>query len=86
MGDRYSKSDDIKNILYLDATNLYGHSISQMLPNDEIKMCHGHPDLYMDKLEGKLNTPDDADIGCFFEVGLHCPDEIIEKKEFPIFF
>ena len=31
----------------MDATNLYGHSMSQMLPYDEIKMWHGHPDLYM---------------------------------------
>ena len=28
----------------MDATNLYGHSMSQMLPYDEIEMWHGHPD------------------------------------------
>ena len=32
MGDRYVKSDENKKILYMDATNLYGHSMSQMLP------------------------------------------------------
>ena len=26
MGDRYVKSDENKNILYIDANNLYGHS------------------------------------------------------------
>ena len=44
-GDRYVKSDENKKILYMDATNLYGHSMSQMLPYDEIEMWHGHPDL-----------------------------------------
>ena len=34
MGDRYVKSDDLKKILYIDATNLYGHSMSQFLPYD----------------------------------------------------
>ena len=36
MGDRYVKSDDNKKILDIDATNLYGHSMSQLLPYDEI--------------------------------------------------
>ena len=29
MGDRYIKSNENKKILYLDANNLYGHSMSQ---------------------------------------------------------
>ena len=37
MGDRYVKSDDNKKILYADANNLYGHSMSQSLPYDEYK-------------------------------------------------
>ena len=37
MGDRYVKSDENKKILYVDAYNLYGHSMSQPLPYDEIK-------------------------------------------------
>ena len=66
MGDRYVKSDENKKILYKDATNLYGHSMSQMLPYDEIEMWHGHPDKYWNWLEEILNTPDDSDIGyCF---------------------
>ena len=31
-------------------------------------MWHGHPDLYLKKLEEILNTPDDSDIGKFIEV------------------
>ena len=45
MGDCHVKSDENKKIIYIDATNLYGHSMSQMLPYDEIEMWHGHPDL-----------------------------------------
>ena len=37
MGDRYVKSDENKKILYFNANNLYGHSVSQPLPIDEIK-------------------------------------------------
>ena len=37
MGDRYVKSDENKNALFIDATNLFGHSMSQPLPYDEIE-------------------------------------------------
>ena len=47
MGDRYVKSDENKKILKMDANKIYGHSVSQPLPYDEIEMCHGHLDLYM---------------------------------------
>ena len=70
MGDRYVKSDETKNKLYMDATNLYGHSMSQPSPCDETEMWHGHPDLYMNKLEENLYTRDDSDIGFFVEVDL----------------
>ena len=81
LGDRYVISDDNKKILYIDATNLYGHSMSQFLPYDEIEMWHGHPDLYINWLEEVLNTPDDSDIGYFLEVDLRYPDHIKEKTE-----
>ena len=85
MGDRYVQSDENKKILYRDATNLYGYSMSQPLPYDEIEMWHGHPDLYMKKLEKILNTPDDSDIGYFVEVDLTYPDIMKEKtKNFPL--
>ena len=86
MGDKYVKSDETKRILDLDATNLYGHSMSQTLPYDEIEMCHGHPDLYMNKIEEILNTPDDSDNGFFVEVDSRYPDNRKEKtKNFPFF-
>ena len=84
MGDRYVKSDENNTVLYADATNLYGHSMSQMLPYDEIEMWHGHPDKYWNWLDKILNTPDDNEIGYLLEVDLKYPDYIKEKtKNFP---
>ena len=78
MEDRYIKSDDNKKILYADANNLYGHSMSEPLPYDEIKYDN------IVTLENRLNTPDDSDIGYFAEVNLKYPDNIKEKtKNFP---
>ena len=83
-GDCYVKSDENKKILYMDATNLYEHFMIQLLPYDEIEMWHGHPDLYMNKLEEVLNTPDDNDIGYFIEVDSRYPDNRKTKtKNFP---
>ena len=78
MGDRYIKSDENKKILYIDANNLYDHSMSEPLPYDEIKFDN---DV---KLEDILNTPDDSDIGYFVEVDLKYPDSIkVKTKNFP---
>ena len=79
IGDRYVKSNENKKILYIDPNNLNGHSMSQMLPYDEIKFDR------IIKLEDILNTPDDSDIGYFIELDLNYPDKIKEKtKIFPI--
>ena len=67
----------------MDATNFYGHSMSQPLPYDQIEIWHGHPGLYMNKLEESLNAPDDSVIGCFIEVDLRFPNNI-KNKEFSI--
>ena len=78
MGDRYIKSNENKKILYKDANNLYGHSMSESLPYDEIKIDNNV------ELEDILNTPDDGGIGYFFEVDLMYPENIKEKtKHFP---
>ena len=58
----------------MDATNLYGHSMIQHLPYDEIEMWNGHPDLYMNKLQEILNTPDDGDNGHFLQIDSRYPD------------
>ena len=78
MGDRNIQSDENKKILYIDGINLYGHSMSQYLPYDEINFDR---DV---RLEDILNTPDDNDIGYFVEVDFNYPDNIKEKtKNFP---
>ena len=82
MGDRYVKGDENKKILYMEDTNLYGHSMSQSLPYDEIEMWHGHPDLYMNKFKKFLNTSDDSDIGYFLEIDLRYPKKNIEFSLF----
>ena len=78
MGDRYVKSDENKKILYADAKNLFGHSMSQPLLYDEIKFDKNV------KIEDILDTPDDSDVGYFIDVDLTYPDKEKEKtKKFP---
>ena len=79
MGDRYFKSDENNKITYMDATNLYGYSMSQFLPYEEIEMWHGDSDKYWNWLDEILNTPDDAEIGYFLEIDLKYPDNIKHK-------
>ena len=80
MGDRYVKSNENKKILYIDANNLYGHSMSEPLPYDEIKFDQN---VKSEEIL-KKNTPDDSDIGYFAEADLIYPDNIKEKtKNFP---
>ena len=75
ISDRYVKSDDNKKILYIDANNLYGHSMSEPLPYNEIKFDKNV------KLEDILNTTNDSDIGYFIEVELKYPEYIKEKTK-----
>ena len=75
MGDRYVISDENKKIIYVDANNLYGHSMSELLPYDEIKFDNNV------KLEDILNNPDYSDIGYFIEVDLKYSDIIKQKTK-----
>ena len=64
-----------KKIIYIDANNLYGHSMSQSLLYDEINFNKNV------KLKDILNTPHDSDIGYLIEVDLKNPDEKKEKTK-----
>ena len=75
MGDTYIKSDETKKFLFIDVKNLYGHSMSQPLPNDEIKFDRNV------KLEYILNFPGDSDYGYLIEVDLKYPDIIKGKTK-----
>ena len=55
MGDRYVVTYDNKKIMFIDANNLYGHSIFQPLPYDETKFDSNF------ELEDILSTPNDSD-------------------------
>ena len=78
MGDRYVESDENEKILYVDANNLYDHSISQPFPYHEIKFDRNV------KLEDLLNTPNDNDIWYFIEIDLKFSNNIKQKtKNFP---
>ena len=84
MRDRYVVSDEKQKILYIDANNFYGWTMSQMLPYDEIEMWHGHLHLYLDKLKDFLYDEDDSMFGFFDEVHLKFPDNMEQKtKNFP---
>ena len=67
MGDRYVKSDENKKIVYIDANNLYRHSMSQRLPYNEIKV---EKDICLKEI---LNTLDISDFALFLEVDLGYP-------------
>ena len=74
MRDGNVKSDENKKLLYADANTLYGHSMKQPLPYDEINFEKNV------NLEDILNTPVDSYIGYFIEVDLRYPDNIKENK------
>ncbi|XP_055307027.1 uncharacterized protein LOC129571277, partial [Sitodiplosis mosellana] len=57
--------------MYLDANNLYGHSMMQHLPHNNFQWS----DVKFDR-ETILNLKDDADIGYVFEVDLDYPKEL----------
>ena len=78
MGDRYVKSDEKRNITYIDSNNLYGHSMGRHLPYDENRFDRNV------KLENTINISDGRDIGYFVEVDLSYPDQK-QGKKFPIF-
>ena len=65
----------IKKTLYIDTKILNGHSMSQILPYDEIKIDRSVT------FEDKLNYPDDNDVQFFVEVDLSYPNDKEGKSE-----
>ena len=58
--------------------------MSQVLLHNEIKTWRGHLNLYQNKLDKILNTPDDTDNGDFVEVDLRFLDnKKLKTKSFP---
>ena len=67
--------------MYLDANNLYGHSMSSYLPYANFKW-----EEYSERLmEEILKTPSNSPIGYVLEVDLEYPPEVKERtKRFPL--
>ena len=85
MGDRHVQSDENKQILYIDANNLYGWAMSQYLPTGEFEKLHfpntecNYP---LDQIvEDLLEIPDDNEYGFFIECDLEYPVDIKEKTK-----
>ena len=55
MGDRFVKLDENTKILYADANNLYGHSMSEPSPYDEIKIQRN---VCFNEILGSYDNPD----------------------------
>ena len=77
MGDRHVQSDENKQILYIDANNLYGWAMSQYLPSGEFKKLQLPENYSQEQLvEDLLQIPDDNEDGFFIECDLEYPVEI----------
>ena len=78
MGKDYDKDQPSTYIIYQDANNLYGCSMSEHLPHKDFKFN------YNVELDTILKTPDDNATGYILEADLHFPVELHAKlKEFP---
>ena len=85
MGDRHVQSDENKQILYIDANNLYGWAMSQYLPIGEFEELNFPEEYELEQIVEDLRfIPDDNEYGFFIECDLLYPAEIKEKtKNFP---
>jgi hypothetical protein len=81
MDKLYNKNIESSYISYIDANNLYGWAMCQMLPYKDIKWA----DINKIKLDDILNTSDDSETGYFIECDLIFPRGEIHKKlkQFP---
>ena len=70
---RYSKTSKNKDILYLHINNLYGHAMSQYLPNADFK-CVKNTDKIKQKL---MNIKSNSSTGYILEVDLEYPQELM---------
>jgi len=81
MGTDYNPNDPLKYLMYLDANNLYGHAMRQMLPVDGIKFLTDKEVLEFD-LTAKLATNSK---GYILEVDLDYPDELHDAhNDYPL--
>ena len=65
----YGVDKPTSNIIYLDANNLYGRSMTQLLPTETLDWVNSK-DFNLD------NYYNDSPIGCFLEAYFDYPDEL----------
>ena len=85
MGNRHVQFDENKQILYIDANNLYGWAMSQYLPTSEFEKLQLPEQILLEQIvEDLTHCPDSNEFGYFIECDLEYPGEIKEKtKNFP---
>lgn len=77
--DDYNENEKSSYLMYLDANNLYGHSMMQHLPHNNFQWS----EISFDQ-EKILNLPDDGEIGYVFEVDLDYPPNLHDlHNEYP---
>ena len=82
MGDRFVESNENKQILYIDANNLYGWEMSQNFPTSEFeKLQLPEQILLVQIVEDLTYCPDNNEFGYFIECDLEYPVEIKEKTK-----
>ena len=81
MGDSFDPSKPPKYVSYLDANNLYGHAMSQKLPNGGFKWVseeylHLFTKEFIHELVSSNNSGDSIDKGYLLEVDVTYPKEL----------
>ena len=74
MGDRYIIHSNNKNILYIDAKNLYGYAMRQ-------KLTYEGFENYSTSLDEIMNTPDDNDHGYYIVCDINYTKSCIDRTE-----
>jgi len=77
MGDAYNPEQPSSYIFYLDANNLYGLAMSQMLPYDDFVWLTRDDFEHIDWLA----QTEDQLYGYFVECDLHYPDEVHDEHD-----
>ena len=77
----YDKSTELSYLTYLDASNLYGWSVSQKLPVNGFLWYNYLSEFNEDFIK---NYDENSDVGYFLEVDVECPKKLFSShKDLP---
>lgn len=78
--EQFDPTKPEKHVIYLDANNLYGWAMSQLLPYGEFEW--GSPNVTVDWI---MSLKEDAEVGYIFEVDLEYPHYLHDShSEYPL--